>query len=549
MTGGMHTHSTFKERRTAVLSKISYPPMRKKCEKSEPLSSELSRRCLEIYHNAVEKDRQLRSQLTVQSSAASRRPLTSASANLLSEGDRAVSMGRPGEALSCFLEAVRMGESSPDLYAKIAALFRVKGQTAEAIDYYTKAIVLDPCKEDHYLSRAECYLEIESFAEAYAEFEKFFKLTDAPKPLLVRCGKAALDANLLPEAEKYLTLALHKGGAADKQTEAYAWYNLGELAERRGQDDIAKENYRKVCESDPTFPQPYKDEAEEAFAAGDFPFALHLFEAVAKMKPEDPAIFTRLAEVYSQLGSEYSVSVLSCLTRAIELSIPGDRMLEVVLVRRGRLLMEAGDPQSETKAIADFTFCLDINPNNADALESRGMSLYARNEPGDVEAAVADFTLFVSLPVENRRKGYPYRCLAVRAYEQREYAEASRYFAFAGVCGGLGDADAVMALAAMAHVASQTDNFEEHYEPRPTQVKEQEKGGKKAVEPIKPYPVVSLSYHLIDSAYVALREREPTVHSEMEYHFIQTWRPYRENIEKQKEEAEALRSGKKGKKK
>ena len=335
----------------------------------------------------------------------------------------------------------------------------------------------------------------------------------------------------------------------DATNDAYAYYNLGELEEKRGNDELAIKLYKQVTQAEPTFPDPYRVQAEEELRAGNYPMALHLFEALAKMTPDDNACFLRLADTYALIGEEFSSSILICLTKAIELHQP-QRVREDTLVRRGRLLADVF--KDLDRAISDFSTCIESNQQHADALLHRANAYRDRHDVGDLQAAVEDYSVLVALPqVDWVTKAVPHQVLAMHYFQRKEYADASRCFALA-VVGGVELSQherLCQAVSAGSVLVSQGDlAFDEVYEPRGWPTKTDEKGKKVDPNAPKGWPVATPQYVIVDKAYTTLRELEPTMHSEIEYEFIAMWKPFREDVERRKEEAEAVRLGKKPKK-
>jgi tetratricopeptide (TPR) repeat protein len=494
------------------------------------------------------------------------RPLTSSRLNatptpstLLHAADAAEEEGRIEDAIGCLLEALKMctasgishRRQSSEINERLGVMHLGKDMIEESIGFFTEGIRVDPTYSKNYLHRAECFVLTDDPHSAFTEYEKYFKLEHATKAQLVRCGKCALDADLLDEAEAYLmaTLAHPDRDSPDSNTNsAYACYNLGEVYEKRGKDQEASKYFAEVSAHDPNFYEPYHAQAEDEFSKNNFPMALHLFGAVAKIQPWNEACFTRLADVYEQLGEEFSASVLSCLSKALELK-QTNKNREDSLVRRGALLFRSF--AQVTEAISDFSHCLALNSDNPNALENRAVAYRARGAPGDSEAAVADYKRLVSLPnVVFSVKSEPYRFIAVDCFRAEDYATAARFFAYAELGGAsLSRLDTLMARQAMAwSVVNGGDNFEESYESRGWPQREQEKGKKVDPNASKGFPVPSLGYQLVDRFYLSLREREPTMHSDLEYCLITLWKPFRDEVERKREDAEALRLGKKPKK-
>ena len=540
-------------------SRIAYPPRRKKVEPSEPHRSAVSKKLLEEYRLAAQDGnrQRLKNQMfqPLRANAAALASLSPTTDALVAQADQAQKAGRLDDAIACLNEALRITDSSKDpgsytlINTRLGLLYVDRESYQEAIESFTSSVRVDPMISENYLHRAGVYLLLQEPKLAFVEYEKYFKLEEADKALLVRCGKCALDDDLLDRAEFYFRKALDKSDEIDATNDAYAYYNLGELEEKRGNDDLAITLYKKVTQADPLFPDPYRVQAEEELRAANYPMALHLFEALAKMTPEDNACFLRLADTYALIGEEFSSSILICLTKAVELhQAPAVR--EDTLVRRGQLLADVF--KDLDRAISDFSTCIESNQRHADALLHRANAYRERNDVGDLQAAVEDYTALVALPqVDWVTKAVPHQVLAMHHFQRKEYAEASRCFALA-VVGGVvlsQHEKLCQAVATASSLVTQGDvAFDEIYEPRGWPAKAEEKGKKVDPNAPKGWPVVTPQYLIVDKTYTSLRELEPTMHSEVEYDFIALWRPFRDDVERRKEEAESIRLGKKPKK-
>lgn len=538
-----------------LYGRIKYPPIERPGSRIKPISTTASRQLLNDYKASV-SDAGARRALMYSAVAQTSRPMSSTA--LVARYEKAIADDRPNDAIVCLLEAIRSGENSHDAFYNLALLKHQAGLHREAIDYYTKALDRDPMRTENYQNRAECYMALDDARGAFGEWVKLFKLVEPSKALLVKCGKCALDSELLDEAHRYLTMGLQRSDEDDKPTDAYAYFNLGELSERRGDDAAALSMFAKVCETDPDFPSPYLAQAEQELSNDNLTLALHLFEAVAKMLPTDASVFVRLADVYERLGTEFIPSVLDCLSRAISFNRPEDVLqLEMAFCRRGKLLFHhSGDlPNAES----DFTRCLAVNPRNAEALMNRAAVYQARGLEGCVTAAAADYARVLQLAeVSWAGKYLPHLFLARVAFSEKDYIKAARYFSCAGTVHSLekdgADQDLLQLLVSVAYLANHADvpggpDFtEDHYEPRPGhfQTKDAEKGKKQAQESVRNFPHPSLSYLLADQVYSGLREQEPTAHSALEGQFLSEWKAVRDDVEKRRDEYEAQKGGKRG---
>jgi tetratricopeptide (TPR) repeat protein len=526
--------------------------VKSKSVKTLSLSTAESRALLDRYRtdaSAANRDRQ---RGTMSTSVSIKRQSASVVTIVLNQYEAAMQRKAYDEAIGCLLEVIRLGEARHDVFFNVAALLQHKGSNADAIEYFTKAIADDPLHPEDYLRRSECFAALSKPLEAHLELEKYFKLECATKALLVKCGKFALDADLLDVAEEYLQRALLTVTDEDDEraaNDAYACFNLGELFERRGDDNEAQKQFARVCEIDPAFPDPYLAQANSEYQAGNYQMALHLYEAVAKITPDVPSIYVKLADVYAQLGEEFVGSVLSCLSRAIELTPPEEEAYCTTLVRRGVLRYECFDEFDE--AIADLTLALEQNPVSSDALLHRAAVLRLRDQHGDTLQAVDDYRVAVSLDIPWTTKAEPYRFLANFELDEGNWALASRYFSLAAMWTPLGEVDRLNAIACFAHTTGQLGtSFEEKYEPRNYIIAKDDKARKaqEAQLALRGPPVAPLCYTLVDQAYTSIREQEPTLHTEAEYRVIDAWKAHREEVERARDD-EAAKHKKGGKKK
>jgi tetratricopeptide (TPR) repeat protein len=526
--------------------------VKQKSVKAVSISTPESRALLEKYRNDASSANRERQRGAMSTTVSVKRQSANVATIVLSQYESAMGRKAYDEAIQCLLEAIRLGEGRHDVFFNVAALLQHRGSLAEAIEYFTRAIGDDPLHAEDYLRRSECFAGLNQPLEAFQELEKYFKLEPVSKALLVKCGKFALDGDMLDEAEQYLTRALTTAARHDEEgaaNDAYACFNLGELYERRREDAKAQVQFARVCEIDPSFPDPYLAQADAEYDGENYQMALHLYEAVAKITPSVPSIYRKLADVYERLGAEWSSNVLACLTRAIELTDQEDEFYETTLVRRGVLQYTVFDTFDD--AVKDFTMCLEHNPNCSDALLHRADVLRKRDQAGDILQAVDDYRIAVTLDIPWTVKAEPYRFLATFELQEGNVAAASQAYALCAMWMALDEEDTLNAVACFAMTASTMGtNFEDHFEPRNYVVPKDEKARKvhEATLAQRGPPLAPLVYQLVDSVYTGIREREPTIHSEAEYRVVDAWKSYRDEVERARED-DAAKHKKGGKKK
>lgn len=83
---------------------------------------------------------------------------------------------------------------------------------------------------------------------------------------------------------------------------AEAWFNLGVIAERRGEPREAVEHYRRAIRAKPSLRQAYENLAVLMEATGDLAGAEEQYKNVLRAYPNDAGARARLASLYQQAG-------------------------------------------------------------------------------------------------------------------------------------------------------------------------------------------------------------------------------------------------------
>lgn len=483
---------TMRMSRREVEAKISYPPLRKKVPRLEPLSCEVGRAALDTFRKAraAKGDPQRLRMYKLNSDNLSRSEMGASISTDAAGTAPAVNLDMQ---LTHLLEAIATSEvKDPRHYEGVGDILEEKGRWEDALSYFTKAIALNPMAFTVYLKRGRCFArlsdsmstttmtgaeEFSNAAKALAEYKKYLQLGPETKDILVQSGKCALDAHQLDEAEALFNacLALEPLPGDGEEDDAYAQYNLGEVNERRAASAPtpeeasvfmrkATDHYSKVGLA---FAGPYYEQAlEELLKNRNFPVALRLLEAVVKMVPEDVGVRLWLAHVYSHLGAEFALPVQQALSRAIELpectrpapespyfpALPPHQQstllkrallyLKVLgdvdqAIRDLTLVLALPDPVAGEEAVPPHLgFILALQGVRETALAARAQALLRRNALGDTEAARKDYLKFVSMSsVPLEEKAAAYKFLAEYYFSANDVSTASRYFALATVAG------------------------------------------------------------------------------------------------------------------
>ncbi|MPS49608.1 tetratricopeptide repeat protein [Methylobacillus sp.] len=114
---------------------------------------------------------------------------------------------------------------------------------AEAVAFYRSFLSTNTGANEVRLALARILAGQKKFDEAKAEFIKLIEAANGNPEILVVVGLLSLQANELPDAEKYFKEALGKGFKDKDQLYIY----LGQIAERKRNDEEALQWYSKVA--------------------------------------------------------------------------------------------------------------------------------------------------------------------------------------------------------------------------------------------------------------------------------------------------------------
>lgn len=214
---------------------------------------------------------------------------------------------------------------------------------------------------------------MESHSRARGDDEAFLQATlrlleRQPRPseeaaLLVRAGETASRLGRLDEARGYLERA-----AVEDPGDVVAWGLLADVRQRAGDARGAAEACESLARSSMVRDHQllawfdagriWNDDAKEEDRA------VVAFEAAAAIDPAYEDIFDRLSRLYATRRMQPELAAL--LERRLEgISDPDERL--AMEVRRGRVLLEAGDTES---ARAAFEAALSQRPDDANALSA-----------------------------------------------------------------------------------------------------------------------------------------------------------------------------------
>ncbi len=228
------------------------------------------------------------------------------------------------EQLQAFL---RDEPTNPQANYYLGRLLYEQKKPAEAIDYFNKAILLQPNFEEAYYSLALAQLSANATSDALGTLEKARQKFPASFDLELWTGLAYSRQKAWPEAVRHYTAAELLARASDPtRLNAEFYFEVGAAYERSGDLAQAEEYFQKCLKLSPDFAsaQNYLGYmwAEHGLKLHE---ARELIEKAVKQEPKNPAYLDSLGWVLYKLN--LPKEALGYILKAVELSPEPDPTL------------------------------------------------------------------------------------------------------------------------------------------------------------------------------------------------------------------------------
>ncbi|KAK0050301.1 stress-induced-phosphoprotein 1 [Biomphalaria pfeifferi] len=234
-----------------------------------------------------------------------------------------------------------------------------------ALQHYEAAIQLDPTNITLHTNKGAVYFEQGKYDECIQVCEE-----------AVNIGREnRADFKLIAKALSRIATAYLKKNELEA---ALNYYNKS-LTEHRQPDIVkkAQEVQQKIKERDrlayinPELSLFEKEKGNEAFKEGKYPLAVQHYTEAIKRNPEDAKLYSNRAACYTKL-MEFPMAL-----KDSEECIRLDPKFIKGYLRKGAVLLAMKEP---TKATFAYQKALDLDPNNAEALDGYRKALMAESE-------------------------------------------------------------------------------------------------------------------------------------------------------------------------
>ncbi|KAK6636150.1 hypothetical protein RUM43_009802 [Polyplax serrata] len=246
-----------------------------------------------------------------------------------------------------------------------------------ALKHYFKAIELDPTEITYYNNVAAVYFEQKDYEKCIKQCEKGIEIGRENRAdfkliakAFMRIGNSYKKLNDLKSAKINYEKSMSEHRTPEIRT------LLSDV------EKIIKEEERKAY-IDPVKAEMEKEKGNELFKKGDYAGAIKHYTEAIKRNPDDEKYYSNRAACYTKLAA-FDLGLKDC-----EMCLKLDPKFIKGWVRKGKILQGM---QQHGKAITAYQKALDLDPNNAEALEGyRSCSVAVNSNPEEVrKRAMAD---------------------------------------------------------------------------------------------------------------------------------------------------------------
>ncbi|XP_055386013.1 stress-induced-phosphoprotein 1 [Condylostylus longicornis] len=239
-----------------------------------------------------------------------------------------------------------------------------------ALIHYNKALEIDPTDITFHNNIAAVYFEQKDYDKCIKECEKGIEVGRENRADYKLISKAfARIGNAYRKMENWkMAKTYYEKSMAEHRTPEVK--TLLSEAEK-----LIKEQERKAY-IDPVKAEEEKEKGNELFKKGDYSTAVKHYSEAIKRNPDDPKLYSNRAACYTKLAA-FDLGLKDC-DKCIEL----DSKFIKGYIRKGKILQGM---QAPTKASSAYQKALEIDPNNAEALEGyRACSMGYYKNPQEV---------------------------------------------------------------------------------------------------------------------------------------------------------------------
>lgn len=182
------------------------------------------------------------------------------------------------------------------LLYNIAQVYAATGSIAEAVEYYTAAIEMDPNYSEYYNERGSLYLRLGRLQEAQADYLRAIELSPPYFEVFANLGQCYRLMGAMPEAIGAYSRALDI-----EPKHLLALLGRAKAHEELGQSEAAVADYTAALAQDPTQWEAVASRGVLYYEAGNLEASLADFDRALALKPDHPDLYHNRATIFVDL--------------------------------------------------------------------------------------------------------------------------------------------------------------------------------------------------------------------------------------------------------
>jgi tetratricopeptide (TPR) repeat protein len=270
------------------------------------------------------------------------------------------------ETIALYTQAIEIDPNNASVYFDRGNAYYNLGDYNTAIDDWTQAIKINPKLAEAYYNRGVAYADLGDYNTAIDDWTQAIKIDPKNTRAYNNRGYAYYNLGDYNTAIDDWTQAIKID-----PNNANAYNNRANAYEKLGDTDKAIADYTQAIKIDPNNANAYNNRGNSLYYLGVYNTAIDDWTQAIKIDPNYAKAYNNRGNAYAKLNNDGNNDQENADYSVVE------KHLQALRNNTG----------SYSKAIADYNQAIKIDPNNANAYNSRG---YAYVELGDYKKALAD---------------------------------------------------------------------------------------------------------------------------------------------------------------
>ena len=265
-------------------------------------------------------------------------------------------------------------EYSADDYFYLGLTCQQREEHKKAIEYYDKAIEINPQDADTYHNRGYVKADSGNHTEAIQDYNKAIEINPQDTDAYYNRGNAKADLGNHTEAIKDFDKVIEIN---PQYAEAY--YNRGHVKAELGNHKEAIKDFDKAIEINPQYAEAFNNRGIAKAKSGNHKEAIKDYDKAIEVNPQDADTYHNRGFAKAESGNH--TEAIKDYDKAIAIN----PQLAESFNNRGNAKADLGN---HTEAIQDYDKAIEINHQYAEAFNNRGV---AKAESGNHKEAIKDF--------------------------------------------------------------------------------------------------------------------------------------------------------------